>query len=400
MAAAAPAHGRVDEKRGVVVGGALQPPRGYWSSKSGTQIGIIAFLAIGLLVGLAALASVPRSVDEQTGWERFKALIVDPDTHHLAATSGAMFCAMALVVGIGLWALLDNKEGRFAAWVQKLFANKSEDQTCILVYSAIVLTVALPFILLAAQGCQPFQERGEKFRDFLFGKSVNWYTTGGAIMTLLCLGVLAPSAILYSLFNDQKSAGQFLENKSFGQKFSVLAITSLALTWGLIFSMLAVKGVAPFDQGWENFKHLLCDNTSQVKEALPAVGIVTGLGIVAGLEIWGLTCTKESEILAKITPWWQARTNGQKAIIIATCLLFIAAIPLITLQVKGVGVNQAIVGDMNPLLEGGIIAATGVALLALAFLCPHLSMESLFGNVKAAPVLTAVAIPEEVNIFY
>lgn len=309
---------------------------GFWGSKTRLQKGSIAALVVVLFFLLWA------TKNDAIG-KKLRALVLDPNTQAATAASGAIFLGMTVVTALGIWALLDNKENRLLQHVKKLFENKSEQQTRVLVSAAVVIFLALPFILLAAQGCEPFKEGWDKVQNYITNPTPN--LVNALPVTVMALGAGALATQVARALVQNKDSSPWWEKKSELQQKALYTMAAVAVI-AAIFVFLTAKGVEPLDKGWENFKELITDQSSNVLKALPTVGIILGCMGAAGVSLWNLFATRDTALNLKIQ-WW--REKGLKRYLKVVGLLFLAAITYTILYYKGVDVG---VRDIREALGG------------------------------------------------
>lgn len=304
----------------------IAPPpvvaEGFWASKTRLQKGFItAFVVV-------ALAFLWGMTSDGVG-EKIRALVIDPNTHATTVASGAIFYGVALTTALGIWALLDNKENRL---FNCLFENKDSYQTTILVGAAVIMLLAMPFILLAAQGCEPFKEGWDQFQNYVNMPTPGFQEAFPATLIALSMGVIA-SQVVSSLIKN-KDSFPWWDNKSASQQKALYTMGVVAII-ASIFILLTVKGVSALDNGWENFKGLITDKSSDLLHALPALGILMGLVGVTGVSLWNLLANKETHRNMKIR-WAGSENVGRVRMVKLLGLLFVAALAFTILNYKGV----------------------------------------------------------------
>lgn len=332
-------------------------------NKSNVQIAIFV-VAICALIALGISYGVTKGPDNNI-FKRIGALVVDPDTHQLTSISGALFLASAVGVGLVFWAVIDDKNNRFPNWIYRFFANKSETQMAVIGPALIAAIIALPFILLTAQGCEPF-EKGWKTFSNLFAEPTG--NVGTAIVAsliagvgLLILGFLAMAVAS----NNNEGVDDWLDKKSSLQCLGLTLLGGVAL-WSTIFAIFAAKGI--WDGAWDNLKHLITDQSPDSLKALPAVAIIMGAAGFYYFSVFSVIDTQES--IDKRKGEWNTLSPTKKALATVAFTFLITSISLLIMGLKGASSVQDLGKEFikNPVLVGSIaVLVLAVATFALTY---------------------------------
>lgn len=370
--------GEVDSPAVIPANPAATVAKGYWENKSGWQIAIIVGLALLVIVSAAGLSAAAKEHStEQSAWDDIKALVVDPKGG-LAATSGAIFYAALAVMAVGLWALLDNKENRFAQWIKSLFINKIPGDKLIIGMATGITLLAMPFILLAAQGCEPFSQGWEQFKKVMVGSTndplaasttaISWYGLAG-LFSVVGVCLFKNSKVEERNEEDKGRIASWWEPKSSAQQKCLYALLAVALITPF-FIITSALGAEPC-----NLKQIITDHTSSVSQGIAAAGILVGLGLLTVTSLWSIY-HDEASSKAFFSKWDGEKNTWRRRIGITMTALFVLAIPLIIMTVKG---TEPFAGEFShftqwmeeninygaPLLFGGLLTITALTMWAL-----------------------------------